>query len=350
MGSPDVIIAGAGIIGISLALELRTRGADVLVLDRAQPGSEASSAAAGMLAASDPETPVALRRLALESARLFPEFVSSIESASGISTDFRRPGTIAVGEHLGEVENHRTLSAEELKHMEPALAVREGKAFFVSEDSIDPALLMKAALQAAAQAGIEIRGGVNVLKLQSSSGNVEVLTRSERFAAKAAVNCCGAWAGAPVKPRKGQMLYLAPERSRLLQHVVRTPEVYVVPRSSGQILVGATVEDTGFDKTVDSSTIRGLHGAAARYIPNLAAAPISDSWAGLRPGTPDDLPILGELEDERVFVASGHFRNGILLAPITARIMADLLLLGKSGNDISAFSPRRFTLTNAIQQ
>src|SRR5690349_22935874 len=164
-----------------------------------------------MLAASDPETPAPLRQLALESARLFPEFVSRIESASGISTDFRRHGTIAVGEHLRGVENHRLLSPEELQQMEPALAVPLGPSFFVDEDSIDPALLMKAALEAAAQAGINIRSGVHVLKLQSSDADVELLTKSERFTAKSAVNCCGAWTGSPVKPRKGQMLYLSSE-------------------------------------------------------------------------------------------------------------------------------------------
>ena len=149
-------------------------------------------------------------------------------------------------------------------------------------------------------------------------------TQSDTFSAAAAVDCRGAWSGAPVRPRKGQMLYVLPQAS-LLQHVLRTPEVYVVPRSSGKILIGATVEDVGFDKSVDPSAIQQLVTAASKYLPELASAPITQSWAGLRPGTPDDLPIIGPTNIPRVFAATGHFRNGILLAPVTAQIMADLI-------------------------
>jgi glycine oxidase len=118
-----------------------------------------------------------------------------------------------------------------------------------------------------------------------------------------------------------------------------------VPRSSGKILVGATVEDVGFDKSVDQQTIRQLHSAAALYVPDLASAAITETWAGLRPGTPDDLPMIGETASKRVFLASGHYRNGILLAPITARIMANLIAGKPAGTDIAAFSPARFAAT-----
>ena len=144
-----------------------------------------------------------------------------------------------------------------------------------------------------------------------------------------------------MRPRKGQMLYVLPQVS-VLQHVLRTPEVYIVPRSAGKILIGATVEDVGFDKSVSASTIRELQNAAAKYVPALASAPITQSWAGLRPGTRDDLPILGRTNIPGGFVATGHFRNGILLAPITAQIMADLIQGRPSLLDIRAFSPDRF--------
>ena len=173
---------------------------------------------------------------------------------------------------------------------------------------------------------------------------VEVVTQADTFSTAAAVDCRGAWSGAPVRPRKGQMLYVYPEAS-ILQHVLRTPEVYIVPRSSGKILIGATVEDVGFDKSVSASTIRELQNAAAKYVPALASAPITQSWAGLRPGTPDDLPILGPTNIPGGFVATGHFRNGILLAPITAQIMADLIQGRPSPLDIRAFSPDRFSTT-----
>src|SRR5205807_8962919 len=144
------------------------------------------------------------------------------------------------------------------------------------------------------------------------------------------------------RPRKGQMCYLRPQNSALLNRVVRADEAYLVPRSSGKILVGATVEDAGFDKTVDPEVINKLHGEAAILIPELAAAPVVESWAGLRPGSPDDLPIMGETETRGIMISSGHFRNGILLAPAAAKAMADLIMGRTPKIDISAFSPSRF--------
>lgn len=345
MNSPDVIIAGAGIIGVSLALELRRRGMRVLVLDRGWPGQEASAAAAGMLAAGGFETSPALRPLAVESARLFPEFVRNIEELSGMKTDFRRHGTIVFGEHAASAAASR-LSSEELRHREPFLQSLGQPAFFEQENSVDPRLLMQAALAAATKRNIEVRGNIEVKTVRRAADGIEVLTDSGSFSAAQAVNCLGAWSGAPVRPRKGQMLYLQPQRHDLLHHVVHAPEVYLVPRSTGKVLVGATVEDVGFDKAVTPSTIDDLHRAAARYIPELASAPIIESWAGLRPGTPDDLPILGATDTPGVFIASGHFRNGILLAPVTAKIMADVLTGRLSSLDISAFAASRFAKEN----
>lgn len=342
MNSWDIIIAGAGIIGVSLGLELRERDAKVLVLDRGEPGQEASSAAAGMLAASGFETPPALRQLALESARIFPEYARKLEGLSGIETDFRRQGTIVFGEETAGPGCER-LSAEELRQQEPHLHSLGQPAFFVQEDSVDPKLLMQAALLAAKNSGIEIRGNTEVKEIRSRGNQVEVLTNAGVFTAAQAVNCLGAWAGMPIRPRKGQMLYLGPKQNNLLQHVVHAPEVYIVPRSTGKILVGATVEDVGFNKTVTLSTIQGLLKASTQYLPELASAPVTDSWAGLRPGTPDDLPMLGLTDTPGVFIASGHFRNGILLAPVTARIMADVVTGKTPAFDISAFAASRFT-------
>jgi glycine oxidase len=138
------------------------------------------------------------------------------------------------------------------------------------------------------------------------------------------------------------MLSVRQPASALLEHVVMTPEVYMVPRSSGKIVIGATVEDVGFDKTVQAATIHTLHRTASRFVPDLEKAPVIESWAGLRPGSPDDLPLLGETETPGVFAATGHFRNGILLAPVTARIMANLITAKPAGIDICAFSPGRF--------
>jgi glycine oxidase len=337
----DVIIAGAGIIGVSLALELRERGLAVLVLDRAGPGSESSSAAAGMLAAADPETPFALRPMAFASASMFPEFVRKLETVGKMQVDFRRAGTIALLPDALVPTEYHPLPADELQRLEPFLKSTGQPAFFVQEDSVDPSLLMQAALAAAHNLGVEIRGHAEVKNIRSRGNAVEVVTPADTFAARYAVDCRGAWSGAPVRPRKGQMLYVQPGAA-VLQHVLRAPDVYLVPRSSGKVLIGATVEDVGYDKSVDPATIHALLGAATKYVPELVSAPITQSWAGLRPGTPDGLPILGPTAAPGVFIASGHFRNGILLAPITAKIMANLVEGRPSPLDIAAFAPSRF--------
>jgi glycine oxidase len=340
----DVIIAGAGIIGVSLALELRERGADVLLLDRGDPGSEASSAAAGMLAAADPETPEALRPMAMASAQMCPAFVQKLESDGNMQVDFRRLGTIAFLEDDAPPSEYRNLSPAELERLEPSVRSAGRSAFFVQEDSVDPLLLTQAALAAAQNLGVEIRGHTAVAEMRAHDNAVEVVTETNTFSAASAVDCRGAWSGAPVRPRKGQMLYVAPQ-DLFLQHVLRAPEVYLVPRSSGKILIGATVEDVGFDKSVNLLVIDQLVSAAAKYLPVLASAPIIQSWAGLRPGTPDGLPIIGPTNTPRIFVATGHFRNGILLAPITAKVMADLVQGRPSSQDIRAFSHDRFPNT-----
>jgi glycine oxidase len=339
----DVIVAGAGIIGLSLALELHERGARVLVLDRGEPGREASSAAAGMLAPADPETPEALRPLAFESARIYPEFVQKLEAGSGIDVDFRRQGTISFLHASSPPPEYRRLNPEELRSLEPSIQPQPGSAFFVPEDSVDPRLLMQAGIMAARSKGISIQGNSEVSAIRSVRGSVEVTAGGASYAAQSAVNCRGAWAGVPVKPRKGQMLSLFPRRKNLLQHCVLAPDVYLVPRSSGRIVIGATVEDAGYDRTVEPAVIENFHRAAARLIPELRDLPVEESWVGLRPGTPDDLPLLGETDTPGVFIATGHFRNGILLAPLTARIMADLVTGKTAPLDISAFSPERFS-------
>jgi len=338
---PDVIIAGAGIIGVSLALELRRRGADILVLDQGEPGREASIAAAGMLAAADHETPVKLMELAAESARLYPEFVARLEALSGMAVDFRRYGNLVLRPEPTPLPGHQPVSSADLERMEPALSPGMLFPFFIPGDTVDPILLMRAALMAARQQGIEVRGHTAVSEICPASAGVEVVTSAGHLTAGNAVNCRGSWAGAPIRPRKGQMLSLMPANPRLLTRVVQAPGVYVVPRSSGRIVLGATVEDAGFDKTVVPETVQGLRQAAILCIPELEFASVLETWAGLRPGTPDDLPLMGAT-DPNVFIAAGHFRNGILLAPATAKVMADVILGGPPGMDIAAFSPRRF--------
>ena len=295
-----------------------------------------------MLAPADPETPEALRPLAMESARMFPAFVQRLESVGNMQVDFRHIGTIALLEEDAAPHEYRNLSPEELQPREPSIRSSGRSAFFVQENSVDPLLLTQAALAATRNSGVEIRGNAAVSEMRAHESAVEVVTQTDTFSAASAVDCRGAWSGAPVRPRKGQMLYVQPKTS-ILQHVLRAPEVYLVPRSSGKILIGATVEDVGFDKSVNPLVIDQLVSAAAKYLPELASAAIMQSWAGLRPGTPDGLPIIGSTSAPLIFAATGHFRNGILLAPVTAKIMVELIQGRPAPLDISAFSPARFS-------
>jgi glycine oxidase len=346
----DVIIVGGGIIGLSLSIALRKRGASVLVVERGEPGREASSAAGGMLVDCPLETPKALQPIASASAAMYPEFARELEIESGLKVDLRDHGTI-----LFLSDEHAKFGPNFLKadvpQLEPALAEANSTsvAVYLKERSVDPRALTGAALQTAKNRGVDFSSGDEVTGVHRSEGRVTgVITVKTSFAAHKVVNCAGAWAGSiapiplPTRPVKGQMLCLIMPSHSLLQHVVRSPKVYLIPRSDGRLLVGATVEEAGFDKRTVPATIQRQHQAALELMPKLRDAKIHEDWAGLRPGSPDGLPILGETEVPGYYVASGHFRDGILLAPITAQLMAQVISGETPAQDISAFSPQRF--------
>jgi glycine oxidase len=342
----DVIVIGAGIIGLSLARELHKQSLRVLVIERGEPGREASHAAAGMLVDHPEETPKPLQALATASARMYPEFVHELQDESGINSDLRDFGTILFpSERHGDA---RVLAR--VSDIEPALAVNHdlGPAVYIEERSVDPRLLTAAALKAVRHREIDIASGTPVLEVLLSDGRASgVLTDKTTYSAPIVVNCAGAWAGQisphqfPSRPVKGQMLSIigGPE----LRHVIRG-DVYLVPRSDGRILVGASVEEAGYDKRTDVETIKGMQEKAIRMVPELAKGRILESWAGLRPGSPDNLPILGSTKIPGYFAATGHFRDGILLAPVTARVMAQLITGAKPDYDLTAFSAARFAL------
>jgi glycine oxidase len=345
----DVIIIGGGIIGLSLALELRKHGAQVQVVERGEPGREASHAAAGMLAFCDPHTPSELQDLCCASAELYPEFVHEIEDESGMRVDFRTEGTIALGDEAGPspCASARPLSSDELRQLESKLAGSDRATYF-EEQSVDNRALVAAALKATKHRNVELATGATVTGVEVEDASLVVRTQKTHFAAPVVVNCAGAWAGevegykVPVRPVKGQMLSVVTSERNLLRHVVRAPDVYLVPRSDGRILIGATVEEAGYDKRVDADTIQRLHQAASNLVPEIGQARIHEVWAGLRPAAPDNLPMLGAPAIPGYFVATGHFRNGILLSAVTAKIMADLVRGAQPGVDISRFSPARF--------
>ena len=365
----DAIIVGGGIIGLSLGIALRKNGLRVLIVERGELGREASHAAAGMLAGSGGETPAALRVLAEASARLYPEFVLELEDESGMRVDLRDQGTILISSGGEFPEAAERISLEQLLALEPGLAVAgrgrpaphestgetagspvEFAAAYLNERSVDPRGLVATAIKAAHHREVDISSGSEVTGLLVDRDRViGVETAKTSYAAPVVVNCAGAWAGSiwgsvagrfPVRPVKGQMLDVV--GGPALKHVVRAEEVYLVPRSDGRVVIGSTLEEAGYDKRTDVNTIRQLLHAAVEVVPGLALARIHQDWAGLRPGTPDDLPILGESEVKGYFLATGHFRDGILLAPITAQVMTDVILGKAPGYDLGSFSPARF--------
>ena len=350
----DAIIIGGGIIGLSLAIVLRKRGLKVLVVERGEPGHEASHAAAGMLADCTVETPAALQPLATASARMYPEFVHELQDESKINPDLRDAGTIVFPppEHVHERPGFTTavLLPKPLVELEPALADPNRPAFHLKERSVDPRALVEAALHAAKHRAVDVSSGTAVHSVLLEKGRATgVATDKTTYGAPVVVNCAGAWAGGlpphrfPTRPVKGQMLSLVGTPRDLLQHVIRSPEVYLVPRSDGRVVIGATLEEAGFDKRTNPNAIHRLHRAAIHLLPALENARVLEAWAGLRPGTPDNLPILGATATPGYFVATGHFRDGILLAPVTAQLMAQVVTGARLEYDIAAFSASRFS-------
>ena len=350
MKSWDTIVIGGGIIGLSLAIELHKRGLRVLVVEKGEPGREASWAAGGMLVDSPEETTVALRELAWASARMYPEFVRELEDESGLKIDLRSVGTVVFTDVEAGLCPAGT-GKSPATTLEPALSegvVQHFQALFLDERCVDPRDLMAAAIAAARHRGIDFSSGDTVLAVEVAEGRAcGVRTNKTRFAAGTVVNCAGAWAGQiephgfPTRPVKGQMLCVVMPEKEMVRHVVRSPDVYLIPRSDGRMLIGATQEEAGFDKRVIPETIQKMRQAALALVPKLADARILEAWAGLRPGTPDGLPILGATATPGYFVATGHFRDGILLAPVTAKVMGQFVTGQRPEIDLSKFSAAR---------
>jgi glycine oxidase len=351
----DVAIIGGGVIGLSLAWTLKHAGASVLVVEKSEPAREATAAAGGMIAHCDPSLPPALKAMATASARLYPEFVAELRSVAYESPDLREQGTIAFPpeDEAPTHEGVRELSQAELVALEP-LIVRRGRAYWLPEGCVDPKKLGSVLDKADRTLGVDFVTGSPVTEVATLAGRtIGVRTVKSYYAAEQVVNCAGAWAsqlkplGVPTRPIKGQMACLIPaadarHSAPLIQHVLRTPEVYIIPRTDGRVVLGSTVEDTGFDKRLDPEVIQRFQQAAADVVPEIARMRLHDSWAGLRPGTPDGLPIMGETSLRGYFAATGHYRDGILLAPITALVMTDLLKGRRADFDITPFSPARF--------
>jgi glycine oxidase len=357
----DVVVVGGGVIGLGCGWRLAQRGARVAVVERGEPGCGATRVAAGMLAPvgeltfGEPE----LLELTLEAAQLYPEFVAELETASGEETGYEQLGALHVAldrdeaaqlRRVHDLQRSLELEAEWLpprrcRDLEPGLTPSfHGGVFAAGEAAVDPRALTRALAAAVRAEGGEVLTGTEVVEAIFEGGRlvgVRVRPRAERgeedeLRAETVVLAGGAWSGAaewlpeharpPVRPVKGQVLELRHRDGEPpARHILASERVYLVPRGDGRLIVGATVEEMGFDTAVTAGGVHELLREAYRLLPDVAEMELLDAIAGLRPGTPDNLPLVGPGAIDGLVLATGHFRNGILLAPLAARAVADLL-------------------------
>lgn len=338
------VIAGGGIVGLATALELMQQQWQVTVFDRSAAMAEASRAAVGMLAGNDPENPSALQALAQLSLRLYPEFLRRVESLSGARVLIRTTRTLQGTDRLPS--HSAKLDAAELNLLAPGIDPNGLHFFLLDESSFDAWDLAEALPDAARSAGVHLREHTPVLQVRAESGGVHIQTSAGSLHADVFLNATGAWAPAldaslPVFPRKGHLLTVELPGDLQTDCVLRTGEIYIVPRGGNRYTVGSSVEDAGFDRTVDPLQIQALLQKAIRLWPALANARIDATWVGFRPGSEDGLPIL-DATAEHCWVAAGHFRNGILLGPGTARVISQCMSSQPAEIDLTPFRAGRF--------
>jgi glycine oxidase len=367
----DVAIVGAGVIGLAIAWRLAAAGLAVAVFEREAAGAGASLAATGMLAAATELEPggADLLALALESQRMWPGFRRDLESEAVMDIDYRDEGTLTVA--LGRDEVARLhfrhdlqtraglvtqwLDGASVRAREPGLRPGVTAGIFCADDhQVDPRRLVPALRRAVTARGGQVLEHLPVLSLDLAGGRVGgVVTRWGLCRAHTVVVATGAWAGTaevlgdapaiPVRPLKGQALALrAGATSGLPTHVVWTEQVHLAPKAGGRLIVGATVEECGFDRSVTAGGVFALLDGARRALPSIEDMAIEAVWTGLRPTSDDDAPILGTTGVPGLVLATGHHRNGILLAPVTARAVHELITAGAMTGAAQRFGLERF--------
>jgi glycine oxidase len=373
-GTYDAVVVGGGAIGLCCAWRAAQRGARVVVLDRAQPPAGATRVAAGMLAPigelafGEPE----LLQMTLAAAELYPGFVTELEAASEASTGYRRDGALHIAldrdeaaelRRVHDLQRSLGLGAEWLpprrcRELEPGLTPSfNGGVHAPDEAAVDPRQMTMALLAVLASEGVEVHGGAEVTEALLDGERIAgVRTESgEELWAGAVILAAGAWSGAPgwlpeaarppVRPVKGQILELrAPDGRAPCERIVASERVYLVPRPDGRLIAGATTEERGFDSTVTAGGVHELLREAYRLLPDVAEMELVESMAGLRPGTPDNLPLIGPGALDGLVLACGHHRNGILLAPLTGDAVAQLLDGGELPESVAAANPERLAI------
>lgn len=369
--SYDAVVIGGGVIGLSCAWRAARRGARVAVVERAQPPAGATRVSAGMLAPigeltfGEPE----LLAMTLASRNLYADFVAELEAATGLSTGYRHQGALHVAldrdeaaelRRIHELQQSLGLAAEWLpprrcRELEPGLSPScAGGVYAEGEASVDPRQLTAVLLAALAEAGVELRTGEEPAEALFEGERIAGVRTSggEELRATAVVLAAGAWSGRaewlpedarpPVRPVKGQIVELrAPDGEAPCERIIGAERVYLVPRADGRLIAGATVEEQGFDTTVTAGAVHEILREAYRLLPDVAELEMVEAATGLRPGTPDNLPLIGTSRLDGLIWATGHYRNGILLAPLTANAVADLLEGGELPEAAAAASPER---------
>ena len=364
----DVALIGAGVIGLSIAWQLARRGLKVAVFERHPAGSGASLAATGMLAAAAEFEPGAESHLdfARESQHLWPGFAAEIEAGSRLPVDYRRDGVLIVAQSRDEVERlrfrHRLqagagletrwLSGPECRELEPALRPSVTAGLFCPGDhQVDPPRLIAALVEALRRAGGILVEGCPAAPAVAGGVVEGVETVLGLARAGVVIVTAGAWTSVPaldlpLRPLRGQSVALAMEPARpLLGRMVWTEDIHLAPKSDGTLIVGATVEERGFDDAVTAGGLYALLDGVRRALPGVEELPVEAVWSGFRPTTVDDAPILGETPVHGLLLATGHHRNGYLLAPATAAAMVDLVLDGTLRGPAAALGLGRFRQT-----
>jgi glycine oxidase len=363
----DVIIVGGGVIGCSIAWRLAQAGLKVTVFERGRVGCEASRAAAGMLSPQgESQTPGPFFDLCLRSRAMYRSFAEELNDASGIDVEYKDEGTLFVVLQ-GEDDEEKTrwarwqleaglplehVSADDLRKIEPAVTESATRAIFLPEEhQVENRRVMDALEVAMKRAGAELIEGAEVTALATERGRVTgVVLPGRRLDAGAVIVAAGTWSSplleplglnVRVIPARGQMIAVR-GGARPINRVLHSSRVYVVPRNDGRILIGATVEYAGFRKSVSVGGVHALLDAALEIVPALEGFEMIESWAGLRPDTEDHMPVIGPTGIANLLLATGHFRNGILLAPITAELVAGVIRSGCVPDELRPFGVERF--------
>jgi glycine oxidase len=363
----DVIVIGGGVIGCSIALRLARAGLKVVVFERGRVGFEASRAAAGMLS---PQVEAGSRGpfldLCLRSRSMYRDFAAALTEASGVDVEYKDEGTLFVAlcdedeREMGGWASWQTgagltleqVPADSTRKLEPAVTEQATRAIFIPNDhQVENRRLMDALDIAARRAGVEVIEGQEVTALLIERERVTgIACGNRRFHAGAVVVAAGTWSSkllepvglrVQITPARGQMIAVQ-AASVAIRCVLHSKRCYLVPRKDGRVLIGATVEYAGFHKAVTVQAMNSLLAAAIELVPSLEASEIIESWSGLRPDTPDHLPIIGQGGIKNLLLATGHFRNGILLAPVTAEIITEALINGRAPDEIKPFGIERF--------